>query len=116
RVVAVGAVDDDAVGLAVAAGPPEGGREVDVHAGDVGAAQVADGDEIGAAEGVEVDPLDAGGVHRDIAGSADGRQPTSVRGQSEPLGDVRAVEAHRVGAVLALDGGAAVAGMRAGAV
>ena len=109
RVVAVGAVDGDAVGLAVAGGPAEGAGEVDVHVADVGAAQVADADEVGAAEGVEVDPLDAGGVHRDIAGIADELEAISVRGQADALGDVGAVEQHRVGAVLAFDRVAAVA-------
>ena len=53
---AVGAVDDDAVGLAVAGGAAGGACEVDVHARDVGAGEVVDGDDVGAAEGVEVDP------------------------------------------------------------
>src|SRR5439155_11481237 len=39
RVVAVGGVDDDAVGLAVARDTTEGAGEVDVHAADVGAGQ-----------------------------------------------------------------------------
>src|SRR5256885_10826294 len=43
RVVAVGAVDDDAVGLAVAGGAAEGVGEVDGHAWDAGAVQAADG-------------------------------------------------------------------------
>ena len=64
-----------------------------MHAADVGAAQVVDGDEVGAAEGVEVDPLDAGGVHRDVAGIAEELEPVSVRGQVDALGDVGAVEA-----------------------
>ena len=42
-------------------------REIDVHSADVGAGQVVDGDDVGPAERVEVDPLDAGGVHRDVA-------------------------------------------------
>jgi hypothetical protein len=61
-VVALAAVDDDAVGLAVAGGAAERACEVDVDVVDVGAAQVVDGDDVGAPEGVEVDPLDAGGV------------------------------------------------------
>ncbi len=106
---AVGAVDDDAVGRAVAGGPAEGAGEVDVHVGDVGSGEVVDGDDVGAAEGVEVDPLDAGGVHRDVAGVAEEREPVSVGGQVDVLGDVGAVEEHRVGAVLAFDRVAAVA-------
>ena len=50
---AVGAVDDDRVGLAVAGAARV--AEVDVHAGDVGAGEVVDGDRVGAAEGVDVD-------------------------------------------------------------
>ena len=85
--------------------------EVDVDAGDVGAGQVVDGDGVGAAEGVDVDRLDAGGVHRDAADVAENVEPVAVGGQADLLGDVRAVEQHRVGAVLALDGVAAVAGI-----
>ena len=40
-------------------GAAEGGGEVEADVGDVGSAQVVDGDQVGAAEGVEVDPLDA---------------------------------------------------------
>src|SRR5438552_14841276 len=71
RVVVVGGVDDDAVGLAVAGGAAQGAGEVDVDAVDVGPSEVVDVDEVGTAEGVEVDPLDAGGVHRDVARGTD---------------------------------------------
>ena len=54
-VVAVGAVDDDGVGLAVAGGAADRAGEVDVDLRHVGAAQVVDGDGVGAAQGVEVD-------------------------------------------------------------
>ena len=49
------------------------------------------------------------GVHRDGAGVAEEREPVAVCGQGDVLGDVGAVEEHRVGAVLAFDGVAAVA-------
>src|SRR5262249_45618878 len=52
-VVPVGAVDDHGVGRAV------GGTEVQVDGGDVGRGQVADGDRVGPAGGVDVDLLDA---------------------------------------------------------
>src|SRR5439155_22920675 len=81
RVIVVGGVDDDAVGLAVAGGAAEGAGEVDVHAADVGAAQVVDGDEVGAAEGVEVDQLDAVRVHRDAGDVAGESEPVAVRRQ-----------------------------------
>src|SRR6187397_1203249 len=110
-VVAVGGVDDDAVGLAVAAAAAEGAGEVDADIADVGSAQVVDGGEVGAAEGVEVDSLDAGGVHRDRALGAEEAEALAVRGQVDLLAAAGAVEAHRVGAVLAFDDVAAVAGI-----
>src|SRR6266516_1278778 len=66
-------------------------------------AQVVDGDNVGAAEGVEVDALDAGGVHRDAGDVAREPEAGAVRRQVDLLGDVGAVEEQRVGAVLALD-------------
>ena len=44
RVLAVGGVDDDAVGLAVAVGAAEGAGEVEADVVDVGSAEVVDGD------------------------------------------------------------------------
>ena len=108
RVVAVGAVDDDLVGLSVAGAC---GSEVDVDFADVGSGQVVDGDQVGAAERGEVDLFDAVGVHRDVGDVAEEAQPASVRGQVDLLADVGAVELHRVGAVLAFDDVAAVAGV-----
>ena len=109
RVVAVGAVDDDAVGLAVAGAAAGCAGEVGVDVADVGAGEVVDGDRVGAAERVEVDRLDAVGVHGDVADVAEEPQPVSVGGQVDVLGDGGAVEAHRVAAGLAFDGVAAVA-------
>ena len=107
RVVVVRPVDDDAVDLAVA----RAGRafQVGVHVLDVGAAQVVDGDEVGAAEGLEVDPLDVSGVHGDVADVPEEPEAVPVRGQVDALGGVGAVEQHRVGAEPASDGVAAVA-------
>src|SRR4029453_12773590 len=96
RVDAVGAVDDDPVGQAVARGAAESAGEVDVDSVDVGSGQVVDGDEIGAAEGVDVDPLDARGVHRDGAEVAEQLEPVPVGRQLDALGEVGAVETHRV--------------------
>ena len=42
-------------------------RQVEVDLGDVGAGQVVDRDGVGAAQGVEVDVLDAVEVHGDVA-------------------------------------------------
>src|SRR5207248_11206594 len=109
RVVAVGAVDDNTVGLAVAGGGAEGGCEVDRYVLDVGAGEVVDGHEVGAAEGVDVDQLHAGRVHRDVALSAEELEAVSVRQQVNLLGSAGTVEDHRVDALLALDDVAAVA-------
>ena len=64
---------------------------------------------VGAAEGVEGDGLDAGGVHRDVAGVAEELEPASVGGDVDLFGRCCAVEDHRVVAVLALEDVAAVA-------
>ena len=109
RVVAVAAVHDDPVGGGVAASAL--GAEVGVDPVDVGAGEVVDGDGVEAAEGLHVDRLDAGGVHRDRADVAGEAKPAAVCGQVELLADVGAVEEHGVGAVLALDDVAAVAGI-----
>src|SRR5205085_9516693 len=85
RVVAVGGVDDDAVDLTVARRAAEGAGEVDVHAADAGAAQIVDRDDVGAAEGVEVDALDAVGVHRDVGGATDELELASVGRQLDLL-------------------------------
>ena len=105
----VGAVDDDGVGLAVAGAAARSAGQVEVDLGDVGAGQVVDGDRVGAAQGVEVDPLDAVEVHGDVADVAGEADAAAVGGDVDLLVDVGAVEEHRVGAVLALDGVAAVA-------
>ena len=94
---------------AVAGATAEGGGQVGVHVGDAGSGEVVDGDDVGTAEGVEVDLLDAVRVHRDGALGAEEAQAFTVRRQVDLLGDVGAVEQHRVGAGLALDGVAAVA-------
>ena len=111
RIVAVGSVDDDAVGLAVACDAAESSGEIDVHAADVSSRQVVDCHDVGTAECVEVDSLHARGVHRDVARVAEELEPLPVRRQSDVLDAVRAVEAHRVRTRLAFDGVAPVAGI-----
>src|SRR5262249_38924877 len=94
EVVAVGAVDDDDVGLVVArkvrVGPTT--SEVDVEGVQAGRGLVVDGDGVGAAAGGEVDLLHASQVHGDavdVAGEAGAR---AVGREVEPLRLVRADE------------------------
>ena len=84
------------------------GARVEVHGADAGSRQIVDGQDVGAAERVDVDPLDAGRVHRDRADVAEEPEPVAVRRQVDPLGRVGAVEAQHVRAVLTFDGVAAV--------
>ena len=109
RVVAVGAVDDDAVGLGVAGGAAGGSGEIDAHVDDVGSGEVVDVDRVGSAEGVEDDRLDVVRVHRDVGHVAEEPEAVAVRRQVDALGGAGAVEAHRVDAGLAFEGVAAVA-------
>src|SRR5262245_6122652 len=111
RVVAIGAVDDDGVGLAVAGAAAGGRRQVDVDRGHVRAGQVVDGDGVRPAQGVEVNLLHAVEVHRDGGHVAEEDGVVASGGDGNVLVDVGAVEEHRVVAVPALDGVAAVAGV-----
>ena len=107
HVGALGAVDGDRVGRAVAAAV----RPAEVEPGlrEVGAAQVADDDVVGSAECAEVDALDVVEVHRH-RGDVPGEEDTAAVGDDvDVLGDVRAEEEQRVGAVLALERVVAVA-------
>src|SRR5205807_2517927 len=106
---------DDGVGLAVA-----GARraiEVQVDGKNVGGGQVVDSDGVGAAEGVEVDRLDAAEVHgdvADIAGEPDAMEwrAGAAVGDVELLREVRAVEHNPVpAAALPVDHVAAIAGV-----
>ena len=105
------AVDDDGVGLAVAGAAAGRARQVEVHAGDAGAGQVVDGEGVGAAQGGDVDLLDAVDVHGHVADVAEQPQPAAVGREVDVLIGVGAVELQRVVAVLALDDVAAVAGV-----
>ena len=104
-IVAVGAVDGHLIRLAVVR------AEVEVQRVECGPGHVADGDRVGAAECVEVDPLDSIGVHRDVRDVADELEPVAGRRQRDVLGHVGAVEDHRVAATPALDGVAAFTGV-----
>ena len=90
---------------------PGGPARSRLSCGEVGAGQVVDGDGVGAAQGVEVDRLDAVEVHRDVADVAGEPDALAVGGDVDLLVDVGAVEEHRVDAGLAFDGVAAVAGV-----
>ena len=109
-VVALGAVDDDAVGRAVAGDAAERAGEVGVDGADIGAGEVVDRDRVGTAERVEVDRLDAVGVHRDAARGC-GRTAAGCRSPTDrPCSAAAApLKTHRVGAGLAFDGVAAIA-------
>ena len=65
----------------------------------------------GAAQGRNVDLLDARYVHGHVADVAEHPQPAAVGGEVDVLTGIGAVELQRVFAVLALDGVAAVAGI-----
>src|SRR5262249_35043069 len=69
--------------------------EVSQHVNDVGAGEVVDGDDVGAAESVDAHGFDVVRVHDDIADVARETQPASVRGELEVLGDIRSVEQQR---------------------
>ena len=66
---------------------------------------------VGAAQGVEVDALDVVEVHDDVGDVAGEQDAAAVGGDVDVLGDVGAVEEHRVEAVLAFEGVVVVAGV-----
>src|SRR5262249_6996385 len=111
RVTGIGAGDNDGVGQGVARAATRRGGKVEVEVGEVGAGQVVDRDGVRAAQGVEVDPLDAVEVHHDTGDAGAEADARAVGGDVDPLADIRAVEEHRVGAGLSLDDVAAVAGI-----
>ncbi len=110
-VVAVGAVDDDDVGLTVAGRPADRSGLIDVELDEVGAGEVVDGGLVGVPQRVEVDRLDAVEVHDDGAQVPGEPDTPAVGGSRELLGPGGAVEQHRVGVVLALDCVAPVPGV-----
>src|SRR5262249_43240978 len=98
----VGAVDDDGIHRVVAGAASRRRSEVKVDLRDVGATEVADGDHVGAAQGVEVDSLDAVEVHRHAADIAGEAHVAAVGRDVDLLGDVGAVEEHPIVPRLAL--------------
>src|SRR5262249_40424948 len=103
------AVDRDRVHGTVA--PARGTGEVDMDAGscNVGPAEIVDYDVVRAAEGLQVDQLDAVEVHGDVVDVAGEAHASTVGGYIDVLGDVDAVEVEPVDAVLTVDGIVAVA-------
>src|SRR5207244_4951464 len=96
EIVAVGAVDDDGVGLTVAGGAAGRACQVEVDLGEVGPGQVVEGDLVRSAEGVEINRLHAVEVHRDVGDVAREAHPRAVGGDVHALGDVGPVEQHGV--------------------
>ncbi len=111
QVGAGGALGGDGVGLSVSGAAAEDAFEVDVRQRDIGAGEVVDDRVVGAAERLEVDPLDVVGVHGDVAQVAEEAEAVAVGGEVEVLGACGAVEQERVRAALALDDVTAVAGI-----
>ena len=91
-VVAGGAVDGHAIGLAVAYVGARCPREVDRDLGDAGAGKVADRDVIGTAASGEIDVLDAVEIHGDVTDVAGEAHPPVIVGDVDVFIDVRAVE------------------------
>ena len=88
---------------------PAGADEVDGDLRHAGSGQVVDRDGVGAAQGVELDVLDAVEVHGDVADVAGQPHPPAIGRDVDVLVDVGAVEHQRIGAGLAFDDVAAVA-------
>src|SRR5262249_32299014 len=108
-VVPVGAVDDHGVGLTVGGVDVGGGPEGQVDHAHAGAGQVVDRDGVGAAQGNDVDHLQAVQVHRPLADVAGEPRPLAVRREGDVLVRVIAPEDLLVVAGLALDRVVAVA-------
>src|SRR5260370_6169688 len=83
--------------------------EVDGDLIDAGAGQVANRDVVDAAEGREVDVLDAVQIHGDVGNVAGEPYVAAIGRDVDLLGDIGAVELERVGTRAAFDHVAAVA-------
>ena len=59
--------------------------QVDRHIAGIGAAEIVDGNRVGAAKGLECDGLDAVEVHGDVADIAGKANPPTVGGDVDPL-------------------------------
>ena len=105
------AVDDHRIGLAVAGRPADRTGEIDVDFRHVRPAEVVDSDLVGAAQRIDVDLLDVVEVHDDVAEVAGEPHAPAVGRDLEFLSPAAAVEEQGVGAVLAFDRVAAVAGI-----
>src|SRR5262249_35077329 len=105
-VVALGAVDGDRIGQAVAIGRVVQGN---ADLGQVGAGEVVDVDGVSAPLGAQFDILNAVQVHGDIAEVAGEEDVAAVGGEIEVLVDVGAEEEQCVVPALSFDGVATVA-------
>src|SRR5204862_548123 len=83
--------------------------EAQVHLGHGGAAQIVDGNRVGATQRIEIHALDAIGIHRDVGHVAGKPQSRAVGRDVDFFVDVGAVELHGVVAGLTFDGVGAVA-------
>src|SRR5262245_13703013 len=111
RVVAAGAVGRQGVDRAIADATAERSREIDQHATGrkVGAAEIVDHDVIGAAEGVEIDPLNAVDIHGNAGDVVEETHASAVGRTVDVLVDMRTAEHKRVEAGPTLDRVVAVA-------
>ncbi len=109
--LAGGQADRDGVGLPVAGRAADRAGEIDVDLGGVGAREVVQDDAVGAAERVDGERLEVVHVHHDGADVARQQRARAVGRQLVDLVGGAAVEQQRVGARLALDDVAAVAGI-----
>ncbi len=108
-VVAAGAVDGHAIGRAVALVASRRRRQVDVDLVDAGPGEIADRDDVGAAQSGELDVLDAIEVHGHGADVAEQPRPRAIGRDANILGNVGAVERERIGACAAFHHIAAIA-------
>ena len=111
RVVGRGAVDSDGIRDGVALAAARHRRQIDGDLLDGGSGEVVDVDVVDAAQRCELDILNAVDVHNDIADVAEQPRPLAVGGDVDALVDVGAIEDQRIGAGLALNDIAAVAGI-----
>ena len=89
---------------------PENALEIDVDVQHVGPREVVDGRQVGTAERLQIDLLDLVDVHHDVPRlPGEASAALRSRGELEDLVPGRAVEDHRVGAVLTFDDVASVA-------
>src|SRR5262245_31426994 len=110
-VVAGRAVDDHVVRRAITLAAAHRARQVDINLLGGGSGEIVDRHSVGAAQGVDLDVLDTVEVHGDVGDVAGEAHPLTIGRNVHLFRDVGAVEHQRIGANLALDDVAAVAGI-----